>query len=100
MSKAKSAEKVVQDIRRKTRRRFSAEEKIRIILEGPNRIVAARDPARVEILIAQNRSTRRRPLNGSVRESPVAVYQRAPNPPCSSANRPAERRFAMPKLPS
>ena len=35
MSKAKSAEKVVQDIRRKTRRRFSAEEKIRIVLEGP-----------------------------------------------------------------
>ena len=34
MSHAKSAEKVVQDIRRKTRRRFSAEEKIRIILEG------------------------------------------------------------------
>lgn len=27
-------EKVVQDIRRKTRRRFSAEEKIRIVLEG------------------------------------------------------------------
>ena len=34
MSKAKSAEKVVQDIRPKTRRRFSAEEKIRIVLEG------------------------------------------------------------------
>ena len=34
MSHAKSAEKVVQDIRRKTRRRFSAEEKIRIVLEG------------------------------------------------------------------
>ena len=34
MSKAKSAEKVVQDIRRKTRRRFSAEEKIRIVLES------------------------------------------------------------------
>ena len=34
MSKAKSAEKVVQDIQRKTRRRFSAEEKIRIVLEG------------------------------------------------------------------
>ena len=34
MSKAKSAEKVVQDIRRKTRRRFSAEEKIRIVLAG------------------------------------------------------------------
>jgi transposase len=29
-----SAEKVVKDIRRKTRRRFSAEEKIRIVLEG------------------------------------------------------------------
>ena len=34
MSQAKSAEKVVQDIRRKTRRQFSAEEKIRIVLEG------------------------------------------------------------------
>ncbi len=34
MSQAQSAEKVVQDIRRKTRRRFSAEEKIRIVLEG------------------------------------------------------------------
>ena len=29
-----SPEKVVQEIRRKTRRRFSAEEKIRIVLEG------------------------------------------------------------------
>jgi len=29
-----SAEKVVKDIRRKTRRQFSAEEKIRIVLEG------------------------------------------------------------------
>ena len=34
MSPAKSAEKVVQDIRRKTKRRFFAEEKIRIVLEG------------------------------------------------------------------
>ena len=34
MTKAKSAEKVVQDIRRKTRRQCSAEEKIRIVLEG------------------------------------------------------------------
>ena len=32
MSQAQSAEKVVQEIRRKTRRRFSAEEKIRIVL--------------------------------------------------------------------
>jgi transposase len=29
-----SAEKVVKDIRRRTRRRFSAEEKIRIVLKG------------------------------------------------------------------
>ena len=34
MSQAKSAAKVVQEIRRKTRRQFSAEEKIRIVLEG------------------------------------------------------------------
>ena len=32
--KDSTPEKVVQDIRRKTRRRFSAEEKIRIVLEG------------------------------------------------------------------
>jgi transposase-like protein len=29
-----SAEKAIRDIRRKTRRKFSAEEKIRIVLEG------------------------------------------------------------------
>jgi transposase len=29
-----SAEKAVRDIRRKTRRKFSAEEKIRLVLEG------------------------------------------------------------------
>ena len=34
MSHAKSAERVVRDIQRKPRRRFSAEEKIRIVLEG------------------------------------------------------------------
>ena len=34
MSHAKSAERVIQDVRRNTRRRFSAEEKIRIVLEG------------------------------------------------------------------
>lgn len=33
-SKTQTPEKVVQEIRRKTRRRFSAEEKIRIVLEG------------------------------------------------------------------
>ena len=34
MGKKESAEKAVRDIRRKTRRRFSAEEKIRIVIEG------------------------------------------------------------------
>ena len=34
MSKNDPAEKVVRDIRRKTRRRHSTEEKIRIVLEG------------------------------------------------------------------
>jgi hypothetical protein len=33
-SRREPAEKVVRDIRRKTRRRFSAEEKIRIVIEG------------------------------------------------------------------
>ncbi len=34
MSKKAPAEKVVRDIRRKTRKQYSAEEKIRIVLEG------------------------------------------------------------------
>ncbi len=34
MAKKELAEKAVRDIRRKTRRRFSAEEKIRIVIEG------------------------------------------------------------------
>jgi transposase len=34
MGKGESSEKVVREIQRRTRRRFSAEEKIRIILEG------------------------------------------------------------------
>jgi len=34
MAKGGTAEKIVEEIRRRTRRRFSAEEKIRIVLEG------------------------------------------------------------------
>ncbi len=34
MDKKASAEKAVREIRRRTRRRFSAEEKIRIVIEG------------------------------------------------------------------
>jgi len=38
-----SAEKTVRDIRRATRRHFSAEEKIRIVLEGLRGLSGARD---------------------------------------------------------
>ena len=34
MNKKKSAESLVRDIKRKTRRKFSSEEKIRIVIEG------------------------------------------------------------------
>ena len=34
MSKEVSSEKIVNDIRRKTRKQYSAEEKIRIVLDG------------------------------------------------------------------
>ena len=34
MAKRESAEKAIKDIRRKTRRHFSAEDKIRIVMEG------------------------------------------------------------------
>jgi hypothetical protein len=34
MAQKESAEKAIRDVRRKTRRRFSAEEKIRIVIEG------------------------------------------------------------------
>ena len=34
MTKKSSAEKTVRDIRRATRKRYSSEEKIRIVLEG------------------------------------------------------------------
>jgi len=34
MSENRDPEKIVREIKRKTRRKFSAEEKIRIVLEG------------------------------------------------------------------
>jgi hypothetical protein len=63
MSQAKSAERVVRDIRRKTRRRFSAEEKIRIILEGLRgeesiaALCASLRPATAPLRRAHNRPT-------------------------------------------
>jgi hypothetical protein len=46
-----SAEKVVKDIRRKTRRGFSAEEKIRIVLEGLRGVGEHRDPVPSQLTI-------------------------------------------------
>jgi transposase len=43
-----SAEKTVRDIRRATRRQYSAEEKIRIVLEGLRGEVSIADPCRKE----------------------------------------------------
>ena len=42
MEKKASAEKAIRDIRRKTRRRFSAEEKIRIVIEGMQQDLVSR----------------------------------------------------------
>lgn len=43
-----SAERLIREVRRKTRRRFSAEDKIRIVLEGFRREVAVSDLCRRE----------------------------------------------------
>jgi hypothetical protein len=41
MTEKRSAEKTVRDIRRRTRKKYSAEEKIRIVLEGCWRLSAS-----------------------------------------------------------
>ncbi|UPT74965.1 MAG: hypothetical protein M0D55_04430 [Elusimicrobiota bacterium] len=46
-----SAEKFIADVRRKTRRKFSSEEKIRIVLEGMKREMGG-VPKAVEIVVA------------------------------------------------
>lgn len=43
-----SAEKFMQDVRRKTRRKFTAEEKIRIVLEGMKREIPVTELCRRE----------------------------------------------------
>ena len=43
-----SGERLVREVRRKTRRRFSAEDKIRIVLEGFRREIAVSDLCRRE----------------------------------------------------
>ena len=52
MTQTKSAEQVVQDIRRKPRRRFSAEEKIRIVLEGLRGVPLASEALRFGDLVS------------------------------------------------
>ena len=49
MSQAKSAEEVVQEVRWKTRRQLSAEEKIRIVLEGLRGEESVAAPCRREV---------------------------------------------------
>jgi len=46
-----SAEKVVKDIRRATRRQFSAEEKIRIVLDGLRGEESIAEPCRREGIV-------------------------------------------------
>ncbi len=43
-----SAEKFMQDVRRKTRRKFTAEEKIRVVLEGMKREITVSELCRRE----------------------------------------------------
>ncbi len=46
--KPESAEKFIQDVRRKTRRKFTAEEKIRVVLEGMKREMSVTELCRRE----------------------------------------------------
>lgn len=45
---SQSAEKFMQDVRRKTRRKFTAEEKIRVVLEGMKREIPVTELCRRE----------------------------------------------------
>lgn len=55
MKQKKSSERLVRDIKRKTRRKFSSEEKIRIVIDGMRGEVSIAELCRREG-IAQNRS--------------------------------------------
>ncbi|SFU20839.1 hypothetical protein [Sedimentitalea nanhaiensis] len=47
-------EKVVKDIRRATRKQYSAEEKIRIVLDGLSRLSPSPTPAQMQLLICRS----------------------------------------------
>lgn len=51
-SAKKPAERVVKDIRRATRRHFSAEDKIRIVIDGLRSDYSIAEPCRRELLAA------------------------------------------------
>ena len=92
MSQAKSAEKVVQEIRRKTRRQFSAEEKIRIVLEGlrGEESIAAlcRHEGRRPAILARRELIKRRTLVQRKREN-LQTPHGAVNRPRVSLAKPA-----------
>ena len=74
------AEDAIRDIRRATRRHFSAEEKIRIVLEGlrgeesmPSSAAARASPRRCTMA---GRKSSRRPARGG-----LPATRRAPRPP-------------------
>jgi transposase-like protein len=73
MEKKDSAEKAVREIRRKTRRRFSAEEKVRIVIEGlrGEESIASRTARTGEQLVP--------PLLRSLLESEHATLERGSN---------------------
>jgi len=95
---ATEPERVVKEVRRATRRRFSAEEKIRIVLAGLRgedsiaELAAARGSSRTSITDGR-RSSSRRAKSGSPaipRERRVALaraIQGAPCPPTGSSGR-------------
>ena len=80
MTQAKSTEKVVQEIRRKTRRRFSAEEKICIVLDGLRR-------TRNEIERYSGEDLKRQGLKFSDVANPEPIFYVATTPPALNAAR-------------
>ncbi len=94
MAKGASAEKAVREIRRKTRRRFSAEEKVRIVLEG------IRGEESIASLCRREGSLRQR--CGSIAGSPVRARYHAVSFRCgkSSSGTGTSRKRQMGSQPS
>jgi len=83
MAKRESAESAISEIRRKTQRRFSAEKKIRIVLEGLRGEVGAAMADRAKRRGRRAAGIRRihaRPSIGTIRESAVPTALRDARP--------------------